>query len=365
MKTETGMQFPTYFTTGHACPGCEQCAHLPGLPHPSVAQLAAQLQDYDEKWTPEEQRQFAVFLQRFPNESSAGIISLGSAWKHGKASAAQAQPVAGDELEALLSHINDFREMNPSNYTHDEACDLNNWGVEAVGLAQAVAAPLAATQLAAASESVDLRPKLEEAINDKVRAAEDLMTPVLAFRARQKWDDACVELTRTLDLVFAANKPAAPAAPAVQPTPERIEQLAREHAAWISKGPVFGVHFYSESLANFVNAIKPVAAPVAAAVPEVSAAARDVLAERQRQVSAEGWTPEHDDKYFANELARAAACYAVCSETKWSSHVPQMWPFNRSWWKPTTERRNLVKAGALILAEIERLDRAASPTKEG
>jgi hypothetical protein len=29
------------------------------------------------------------------------------------------------------------------------------------------------------------------------------------------------------------------------------------------------------------------------------------------------------------------------------------------WWKPTNRRRDLVKAGALILAEIERLDRAA------
>lgn len=38
---------------------------------------------------------------------------------------------------------------------------------------------------------------------------------------------------------------------------------------------------------------------------------------------------------------------------------PQYWPFNQEWWKPTTARHNLVKAGALIAAEIERIDRAA------
>ncbi|MEB3421767.1 hypothetical protein VK682_24660 [Salipiger manganoxidans] len=37
----------------------------------------------------------------------------------------------------------------------------------------------------------------------------------------------------------------------------------------------------------------------------------------------------------------------------------QLWPWDRKWWKPTTPRRDLVKAGALIVAEIERLDRAA------
>ncbi|SIT43762.1 hypothetical protein BN2476_350278 [Paraburkholderia piptadeniae] len=89
-------------------------------------------------------------------------------------------------------------------------------------------------------------------------------------------------------------------------------------------------------------------------------AARDVLAERQRQVSAEGWTPEHDDEHDSEEMAIAAACYA---ESAGGFHhpaagVPSTWPWTNGWWKPTTPRRDLVKAGALILAEIERLDRA-------
>ncbi|MDT4861230.1 hypothetical protein FQZ97_958280 [compost metagenome] len=94
-----------------------------------------------------------------------------------------------------------------------------------------------------------------------------------------------------------------------------------------------------------------------------SPAARDVLAERQRQVEVEGWTAEHDDMYSHGELAIAAARYAQESarENQLDSCPlprPSPWPWPAKWWKPGAPRRMLVKAGALILAEIERLDRA-------
>ncbi|MBA8034184.1 ead/Ea22-like family protein [Citrobacter freundii] len=96
----------------------------------------------------------------------------------------------------------------------------------------------------------------------------------------------------------------------------------------------------------------------------------DVAAERQRQVSAEGWTPAHDDQHRNNDMAFAAACYAFhAAAASWDleddgvpydSHpVPKNWPWEPDWWKPTDPRRDLVKAGALIIAEIERIDRAA------
>lgn len=93
----------------------------------------------------------------------------------------------------------------------------------------------------------------------------------------------------------------------------------------------------------------------------LSQAATDVLAERRRQVTAEGWTPEHDDQYEDGELIDAAACYAQDSSL-WDcvGEPPSDWPWSDEWWKPSNNmRRNLVKAGALILAEIERRDRAA------
>ena len=36
----------------------------------------------------------------------------------------------------------------------------------------------------------------------------------------------------------------------------------------------------------------------------------DVIAERQRQISAEGWSLDHDDSPRNGDLAAAAACYA-------------------------------------------------------
>lgn len=81
-----------------------------------------------------------------------------------------------------------------------------------------------------------------------------------------------------------------------------------------------------------------------------------VLAERRRQVEAEGWTATHDDQHRSGELAVAAVCYAIYID----SEPPPMWPFDPTWWRPAGDRRNLVKAAALLLAEIERLDRAAA-----
>ncbi|MDH0906474.1 hypothetical protein N5C65_03355 [Pseudomonas aeruginosa] len=94
---------------------------------------------------------------------------------------------------------------------------------------------------------------------------------------------------------------------------------------------------------------------------EVPQAWLDVQAERRRQITAEGWTPEHDDLYCAAELPRAAAAYILNGA---NDEAPAIWPFSAKWWKPRDARANYVRAGALILAEIERLDRAAERGKE-
>jgi hypothetical protein len=96
---------------------------------------------------------------------------------------------------------------------------------------------------------------------------------------------------------------------------------------------------------------------------------RDVLAERRRQVSAEGWTPGHDDEEHQDgTLALAAAAYAAhdaaqhfysaggSADVFLREAVDALWPWaGRP--KLKDSRRNLVRAGALILAEIERIDR--------
>ncbi|MDY1507404.1 hypothetical protein SOK29_08690 [Pseudomonas aeruginosa] len=89
----------------------------------------------------------------------------------------------------------------------------------------------------------------------------------------------------------------------------------------------------------------------------------DVQAERRRQITAEGWTPEHDDEHSHGQMARAAACYALAGSSDPNDGTAALlvslaWPWDQQWWKPTSARRDLVKACALALAEIERLDRA-------
>lgn len=128
---------------------------------------------------------------------------------------------------------------------------------------------------------------------------------------------------------------------------------------------------------------------------------------RARQVVNHGFTSAKDDKYTGGELAGAASCYAANTtsyklkdfrppakyqvmrdiakevseseemetvreavamveaeeEAKYGKRPPRLWPWNREWWKPSisddteSRKREIEKAGALLLAEWERLDR--------
>jgi hypothetical protein len=93
-----------------------------------------------------------------------------------------------------------------------------------------------------------------------------------------------------------------------------------------------------------------------------------IAEERQRQIEVEGWTPEHDDRHTKGELAMAAAAYAsrpniIVSVGKHDGVFITikrgcLWPFGGKDFKPSyydDRIRELVKAGALIVAEIDRL----------
>lgn len=111
------------------------------------------------------------------------------------------------------------------------------------------------------------------------------------------------------------------------------------------------------------SALPPASAPLSSAIT-------DIIVERQRQQSVEGWTPEHDDGHADGQLATAASCYALMAAREQclsdgeylrsQNALPYLWPWDPKWWKPTNPRRDLVKAAALIVAEIERLDRLAN-----
>jgi hypothetical protein len=91
-----------------------------------------------------------------------------------------------------------------------------------------------------------------------------------------------------------------------------------------------------------------------------------ITTERCRQIEAEGWSLSHDiDEHDEGQLLEAATAYiraAVNCGNAMSyrnNEPPECWPWAREWWKPSDSvQRNLVKAGALIAAEI---DRRSSP----
>ena len=75
---------------------------------------------------------------------------------------------------------------------------------------------------------------------------------------------------------------------------------------------------------------------------------RQIIAERQRQIAAEGWTVEHDEEHDDASLLRADVCYMLnitCPERMKvrPDGVPMMWPWDGAWWKPKGPRAEHVK----------------------
>lgn len=90
-----------------------------------------------------------------------------------------------------------------------------------------------------------------------------------------------------------------------------------------------------------------------------------IAAERQRQITEEGWSVQGDNQHTSDQLAKAAVCYAMPDKIRqamiWNITLRyRIWPWANRFWKPSPDNRirELVKAGALIVAEIERLQRA-------
>ena len=100
-------------------------------------------------------------------------------------------------------------------------------------------------------------------------------------------------------------------------------------------------------------------------VPNISeTGAHLIAAERQRQIDVEGYQPEHDDHHASGELLNAAHSYLVAPFYRDHAAPPWSWPWPDQYWKPIPDHRvrELVKAGALIAAEIDRLQRSTART---
>ena len=128
---------------------------------------------------------------------------------------------------------------------------------------------------------------------------------------------------------------------------------------WVELGSVAGVTSETQqlpqlpihSVAGYLNSIGS---------PGVSL----IAMERQRQIEKESFTVEHDDMHPDGDLEHAAACYIQANEYTDPALAPlngDLWPWEGKWWKPSSDPiRNLVKAGALIAAEIDRIQRVAA-----
>jgi len=94
---------------------------------------------------------------------------------------------------------------------------------------------------------------------------------------------------------------------------------------------------------------------------EAKTGAQLVYLERERQINEEGFAPDRDQEYKEYQLVAAAMCYLTAAPAREQSGIdtstpPPQWPWAPDWWKPSPHDpiRELVKAGALIVAEIDR-----------
>ena len=95
--------------------------------------------------------------------------------------------------------------------------------------------------------------------------------------------------------------------------------------------------------------------------------AQAITAERIRQITAERWSAEYDDQHTHSQLLHAAGAYLkaaidISNGIKGKPRPTSDWPWDHRLWKPSASaQRNIVKAGALIAAEWDRLMRVDNP----
>ena len=103
-----------------------------------------------------------------------------------------------------------------------------------------------------------------------------------------------------------------------------------------------------------------------------------IAGERKRQIEKEGWSSDHDDEHVEGQMAWAAICYIAPARVyrKGGFSFFDPWAWDKEWDKrlkygkkgddelpdpktyaPEQRLDLLVKAGALIAAEIDRLNR--------
>lgn len=111
----------------------------------------------------------------------------------------------------------------------------------------------------------------------------------------------------------------------------------------------------AEAVVDSLNALRKRVAETSGALAKSNGATL-IAAERIRQIEDEGYDALHDDcQETKHEMLRAALCYLTSAP---GAPEPFDWPWQYKHWKPGPDRkRMLVKAAALIAAEIDQMER--------
>lgn len=125
------------------------------------------------------------------------------------------------------------------------------------------------------------------------------------------------------------------------------------------RAEVVATHDHRDDLARQLRVMRE---QVDRADPAVPDGCWLIAGERARQIFARGWTGDHDDSHTDGELIGAAMAYAAAG-WGWSvndaAKTRKFWPWDVENFHPSESPIvNLVRAGALIAAEIDRRTRA-------
>lgn len=153
-----------------------------------------------------------------------------------------------------------------------------------------------------------------------------------------------------------------------QPVGEPVFRERSTHKVYRGSCGNLPCHCWADTDHIVGDEVKRYATQPAQAV-DLGTGVKAIAAERERQLQAEGFTRDGDQQYRHGELARAATAYVQLAAMDLAAggtrdhiawHGPAaVWPWAPEWWKPVDARRDLVRAGALIAAQIDLIDSQA------
>ncbi|WP_244098508.1 hypothetical protein [Burkholderia gladioli] len=283
-------------------------------------------------------------------EDRTYLNAMWEGWQARTSQAAAPQANAADARTALRWTAGTLQEIVSGRWKGAKESDKVSIGAVTKTVAQVL--DMADAALGVASQAA--APADARSLPDDV---QDTLKLAIGYIGSSERADRHEHVAR-IQAILVGAAPAEAREPSAWVTPEGDRSITQSQKQGMLRDGGAG----ASSVQPFSIACYAGAVPADAGEAVLTAAARDVLAERARQVSVEGWTLEHDDAHDDEELTLAAIVYAE-SAIGYHPHCPDSWPWSVDWFKPTTPRRDRVKAVALLLAAIERIDRAEAREK--